>query len=268
VSARELPPQTLVDRLKHPCSAGEARRLVLDQLARSYHRPFADPWDFVAYAQQQKLGLDLPTPPAHSRRLPSLTRGHRGSTDWFDAGTSAHFEDGDADGVGRALLRQKCLLVLELVRNRWHCGKISMSGSRREEIREKSVNQRPTITGLLLCEQVIVDDKTHHVTPVNCFAERRVEGPISKEQTFFVFALLTDGQGEMAAEVGIDRLDNLENVYRKRFPVRFDHPLQQFRCIVRVRELVFPVTGGFQASLTVDGECLAVRRFLVAAEED
>jgi hypothetical protein len=48
---------------------GEARRLVLDQLARHYHRPFADQWDFVDYVHQQKLGLDLTTPPA--RQSPS-----------------------------------------------------------------------------------------------------------------------------------------------------------------------------------------------------
>jgi hypothetical protein len=42
---------------------------VLDQLARYYHRPFADQWDFVGYIQQQ-LGLDLTTPPARPRTLP------------------------------------------------------------------------------------------------------------------------------------------------------------------------------------------------------
>ena len=31
----DLPPQTLVDLLQHPCCVGEARRLVLDQLARN-----------------------------------------------------------------------------------------------------------------------------------------------------------------------------------------------------------------------------------------
>jgi hypothetical protein len=40
--ARELPPQALVDLLKHPRCAGEARRRVLDQPARHYHRRFAD----------------------------------------------------------------------------------------------------------------------------------------------------------------------------------------------------------------------------------
>jgi serine/threonine protein kinase/tRNA 2-selenouridine synthase SelU len=62
--ARDLPPPTLVELLKHPFCVGDARRLVLDALARHYRRPFADQWDFVDYAQQQKLGLDLTRPPA------------------------------------------------------------------------------------------------------------------------------------------------------------------------------------------------------------
>jgi hypothetical protein len=58
-----LPAQTLVDLLKQPFCVGEARRLVLGQLARHYRRPFADQWDFVRFAQEQKLPLDLHTPP-------------------------------------------------------------------------------------------------------------------------------------------------------------------------------------------------------------
>jgi hypothetical protein len=58
-----LPPQTLVDILKQPFSVGEARRLVLEQLSRHYHRPFADQWEFVDYVHQHKLALDLTTPP-------------------------------------------------------------------------------------------------------------------------------------------------------------------------------------------------------------
>src|SRR5262249_54782503 len=68
--AFELPPpppplraQTLVDMLKQPLCVGEARRLVLGQLARHYGRPFADQWEFVEYAQEHKLGLDLTSPP-------------------------------------------------------------------------------------------------------------------------------------------------------------------------------------------------------------
>jgi hypothetical protein len=49
--------------LKHPLCIGQARQLVLAQLSRHYHRPFADPWDFVRYVHENKLPLDLHTPP-------------------------------------------------------------------------------------------------------------------------------------------------------------------------------------------------------------
>jgi hypothetical protein len=47
-----------------PSCIGEARRVVLDQLGNRYRRRFADPWDFVRFAKQQRLGgLDFTTPP-------------------------------------------------------------------------------------------------------------------------------------------------------------------------------------------------------------
>jgi Protein kinase domain len=58
-----LPPQTLVDLLKDPFCVGEARRVVLVQLGRHYHRTFADQWDFVRFAEERQLGLDLLGPP-------------------------------------------------------------------------------------------------------------------------------------------------------------------------------------------------------------
>jgi tRNA A-37 threonylcarbamoyl transferase component Bud32 len=58
-----LPAQMLVDLLKHPLCVGEARRLVLGQLARHYGRPFADQWEFVEHVRQHRLNLDLTTPP-------------------------------------------------------------------------------------------------------------------------------------------------------------------------------------------------------------
>ena len=63
-----LPAQALVDLLKHPLCVGEARRLVLAQLARHYGRPFADQWEFVAYAQQHLPDVDLSSPPKRPAR--------------------------------------------------------------------------------------------------------------------------------------------------------------------------------------------------------
>jgi hypothetical protein len=58
-----LSTQELVDLLKHPFCVDEARRVVLEQLERRYHRKFADHWEFVRFATAQRLGLDFTTPP-------------------------------------------------------------------------------------------------------------------------------------------------------------------------------------------------------------
>ncbi len=60
--------QELVDILKIPLCVGAARRVVLDQLEQRYQRKFANHWEFVRFAQDQKLSLDLASPP---RRLVS-----------------------------------------------------------------------------------------------------------------------------------------------------------------------------------------------------
>jgi hypothetical protein len=53
----------LVELLKRPTCVGRARRVILDQLESHYQHPFADHWAFVRYAEEQKLDLDLTTPP-------------------------------------------------------------------------------------------------------------------------------------------------------------------------------------------------------------
>ena len=35
----------------------------LEQAGNRYQRPFADLWEFVRFAEEQKLGLDLTSPP-------------------------------------------------------------------------------------------------------------------------------------------------------------------------------------------------------------
>src|SRR5258707_15634076 len=97
------------------------------------------------------------------------------------------------------------------------------------------MSQQPLAVALLLCEQVIVDDKTRNLTPVNCFLERVLEDPLSERQTFHVFVVVTDGQGTMPAPLEIERLDTGEQICRKSFTLHLDTPLQHVRCGLRVR---------------------------------
>jgi hypothetical protein len=61
--ANPLPPQLLVDLLKHPLCVGAMRRSVLDALEFTYQRSFKDLWEFVEYAQKHQPQLDLLSPP-------------------------------------------------------------------------------------------------------------------------------------------------------------------------------------------------------------
>jgi hypothetical protein len=58
-SPAPVPTQTLVDLLKHPFCIGEGRRVVLVELSKQLGPRFADQWEFVNFAEEQKLGLDL-----------------------------------------------------------------------------------------------------------------------------------------------------------------------------------------------------------------
>jgi tRNA A-37 threonylcarbamoyl transferase component Bud32 len=58
-----LPPQSLVELLKHPFCVADAQRAVLDALGHTYNRRFADLWEFIQFAHDNQLQLDLTTPP-------------------------------------------------------------------------------------------------------------------------------------------------------------------------------------------------------------
>jgi hypothetical protein len=63
-----LSTQDLVDLLKMPTCFGKARQVVLKHLGYRYHRTFANHWDFVRYAKEQRLDLDFTTPPKRPAR--------------------------------------------------------------------------------------------------------------------------------------------------------------------------------------------------------
>ncbi len=67
---RPLPPQDLVELLKHPFCVDEVRRAVLDVLEFTYKRPFKDQWEFVESAQKHQPQLDLLTPPKRPEPKP------------------------------------------------------------------------------------------------------------------------------------------------------------------------------------------------------
>jgi hypothetical protein len=76
------------------------------------------------------------------------------------------------------------------------------------------MSQRPAVIGLLVCEQVIIEESTQNVTPVNCFVRRTFRHFPSEPSTIVVFALLNDGSGNVNLEVVVQRLDTLDEIRR------------------------------------------------------
>jgi hypothetical protein len=115
---------------------------------------------------------------------------------------------------------------------------------------------------LVLCELVIVDEKTRNVTPVNCFAARRLESfPASVD--FNVVAWLADGLGVMPVEIVVESLDALDDVFRVDARMRFDDPLKEKYFVARIRDCQFPEAGHYVVSLWVDRELIAHRKLRV-----
>ncbi len=122
------------------------------------------------------------------------------------------------------------------------------------------MNHRPIAIGMVLCEQVIVEEGTHNVTPVNCFNFRELE-VLPGEASFFALAWLADGEGELSIRIVVERLDTLEEVYRYTRKFAFTNRLQETRCVAKIRGCQLPVAGYYQVSLIIDDEFVAHRKF-------
>jgi hypothetical protein len=126
-------------------------------------------------------------------------------------------------------------------------------------VRGETMNHIPVATGLVLCELVIVDEKTRNVTPVNCFSRWKMNS-FPGSASFYVIAWLADGLGEMPMELIVNRLDTSDEVYRVKRRLRFDDPLKEMRFTARIHDCPFPVPGYYEIILIVDGESVCHRK--------
>jgi hypothetical protein len=129
------------------------------------------------------------------------------------------------------------------------------------------MNRPPLPIGLMMCDLVIVDDKTRRITPVNCFSTREVKKPFPVELELSIVVGLVNGHGNGMAQLSIQRLDTMEAVFEKPFAVTFRDPLQEIWAIVPVRSCRFPEPMTYQAILTIDGIPIALRRFQLSKKE-
>jgi hypothetical protein len=66
--------------------------------------------------------------------------------------------------------------------------------------------------------------------------------------------------------LAVERLDTMEDVFRKSFKVRFKNSLGTARFSYRVRDCSFPVAGEYRVTLLASGQLLAQRKMVVATK--
>jgi hypothetical protein len=124
----------------------------------------------------------------------------------------------------------------------------------------------PIAIGLSLCDQVIVEERTHNVTLVNCFMRRTLDHFPARTR-FIVFAHLTGGFGEVPLDVIVQELVDMNEIHRISLKSHFASPLQVMRCVVRIRNCHFPEPGHYLVSLCAAGEIVAQRKFQLLLKE-
>lgn len=129
------------------------------------------------------------------------------------------------------------------------------------------MSHRPVAIGLLLCEQLIVEEGTRNATLVNCFTQKTGEIFPWPSPPFTVAAWLTNGEGEVLLEVIVEDAKTLDYLYRQQLRFRFATPLQQGRLTLRLSSLVFPVPGPYRVTLLADGEIIAQRKLAIVPKE-
>jgi hypothetical protein len=129
------------------------------------------------------------------------------------------------------------------------------------------MTQIPIARGLAVCENVIVEERTHNLTLVNCFTMKRAAA-FPANIRFVALAFLSDGDGEVELTISVQRLDTLDIVYTSSHSVRSANRMQEVRFFLRIENCPFPVPGNYQVNLLANGELLAQQRFLIAAYEE
>ncbi len=114
----------------------------------------------------------------------------------------------------------------------------------------------PVVVGLHVCERIAVDPVTRNVTMFNRFSTLRM-AEFPTEIAFSVFGVFVDGFGMMAFRVEVEHLATGLVVHEFPSMVEFADRLHEVVFGFNVSSIVFWHPGGYDVSLTIDGEPMA-----------
>jgi hypothetical protein len=126
--------------------------------------------------------------------------------------------------------------------------------------REETLLPPPIALGLTLCDYVIVEERTKKVSLVGSFTGIAVSEFPAVPNPFSVFAVLTNGLGDVNVNLVVTQLDTDAEVYVDQMPVHFPDKLAEINLHFRMRRCEFPDAGWYQFTLLADGQWVAQRR--------
>lgn len=119
------------------------------------------------------------------------------------------------------------------------------------------MQRQPTVVGLKLCQQAVVQERTRNVTLVNCFRKLVFRSFPAEPLPFTVCIVLTDGLGKGELTLTITSLEGMQDVWEHSWEADFPDPLKELWFLIPVAGCTFPEPGRYQAALSVNGEATA-----------
>lgn len=121
----------------------------------------------------------------------------------------------------------------------------------------------PLSSGLILCDNVIIEERTRNASLINIFTARRVDAVPDVLNPFYAFAMVTSGHGECDLDFKITFLEDELEVCSIRGKQAFPGPLTAVRLVLKIERCRVPDFGIYQAALFFDGEWVAERNFRI-----
>jgi hypothetical protein len=119
------------------------------------------------------------------------------------------------------------------------------------------MNERPIARGLILCEKVVVEEKSRFVSLVNCFTRKKIARFPSEPMDFVLFALLLNGRGPVRLEAIVEDAATSVEIDRHSGICEFRSPLSEVRFQKQYSNVSFPTPGDYEFQLLADGEIIA-----------
>lgn len=127
----------------------------------------------------------------------------------------------------------------------------------------------PVIVGLTICRDFLRDPVSGNYSVIRSFTGHPIRSFPGTGEPFCVFAILTDGSGEVDAELVVTWFgeEGIVEYARTHQRIRFPDPMQLVECVFRFNRFPFPGPGVYTFGLYLEGEWAAQRSLRVYTQE-